>query len=196
MERLIKEIRAQSGLTITVYDQSNSEQSQKHDETPVRSALGQEQRQDQALAKLFQWIEGGKLHTSHELLRLPRFAWQLNNKLKSLQQDLPGILCRRFETGDNEVVIQQTVPPSMPHKVSTACYSSSTAGHLGVAKTSEKTKQRFYWLGLQEDTKLFVSRCPEGQKCSGPPKEYHHSLIKWQTSYRFHHIGIDFMDGY
>ena len=81
----------------------------------------------------------------------------------------------------------------MTHEILSARHSSSTAGHLGVAKTSEKIKQRFYWPGLQEDTKLFVSRCPESQKRSGPPKKYHHSLVEWQASFPFHHNGIDFM---
>ena len=45
-ERLIKEICAQSSLTITDYEQGKVEQSQKQDETPVRSALGQAQCQD------------------------------------------------------------------------------------------------------------------------------------------------------
>ena len=192
VECLIKEICAQSNLTITVYDQSKDEQSQKQIEAPVRSALGQAQRQDEALSKLIQWIEKGKVPTSQELQGLPRLAWQLNNQLTSLQL-LDGILCRKFETSDNEVVLQQKVPPSMTHEILSACHSSSTAGHLGVAKTSEKTKQRFYWPGLQEDTKLYVSRCPECQKRSGPPKKYHRSLVEWQASYPFHHIGIDFM---
>ena len=56
-ERLIKEICAQSNLTITVYDQSKEEQSQKQDKTPVRSALGQAQRGDEALSKLNESIE-------------------------------------------------------------------------------------------------------------------------------------------
>ena len=46
VERLIKKICAQSNLTITVYEQSKDEQSQKQKEAPVRSALGQAQRQD------------------------------------------------------------------------------------------------------------------------------------------------------
>ena len=57
VERLIKEKCAQSFLTITVYDQSKDKQSQKQDRKPVRSELGQTQRQDQALCKLIQWIE-------------------------------------------------------------------------------------------------------------------------------------------
>ena len=130
--------------------------------------------------------------TSQELQGLPRLAWQLNNQLKSLQL-LDGILCRKFETAHNQVVLQQIVPPSMTQEILSACHSSPTAGHLGVAKTSEKLKERFYWPGLQEDTKLFVSRCPEYLKRSGPPKNYHHALVEWQASYPFRHIGIDFM---
>ena len=192
IERLIKENCAQSNLTITVYDQNRDEQSQKLTETPMRSALGQAQRQDEALSKLIQGIQNGKVPTSQELQGLPRLAWQLNHQLKS-RQLLDGILCRKLETADNPVVLQQIVPPSMTQEILSACQSSPTAGHLGVAKTSEKIKQKLYWPGLQEDTKLFVSRCPECQQHSGPPKKYHHALVEWQASYPFHHIGIDFM---
>ena len=130
--------------------------------------------------------------TPQDLQGLPRLAWQVNNQFKSLQL-LNAVLCRKFETRGNEVLLQQIVPLSMTHEILSACHSSSTAGHLGVANTSEKIEQRFYWPGLQEDTKLFVSRCPECQKRSGPPKRYHHSLVEWQASYPFHHIGINFM---
>ena len=111
--------------------------------------------------------------TAQDLQGLPRLAWQLNNQFKNLQL-LDLILCRKFESGDNEVALQQIVPPSMTHEILSACHSSSTAGHLGVAKTSEKIEQLFYWPVLQEDTKLLVSRCPECQKRSRPP---HQSII-------------------
>ena len=92
VERLVKEICAQSILTITVYEQSKGEQSQKQVETSVRSAIDQAQRQDEALSKLFEWIEQGKNPTSKDLQGLPRLAWQLNNQLTNLQL-LDGILC-------------------------------------------------------------------------------------------------------
>ena len=161
----------------------------------MRSALGQAQRHDEALSELIQWIERGKVPTPQELQGLPRLAWQLNNHFKTLQH-LDRILCRSFQIGDNEVVLQHLVPPSMTHESLSVCHSSSTVGHLGADKTSEKIKQSFYcyWPGLQEDTKLFVSRCPECQKRSGPPNKYHHSLMaEWRASYPFHHIGNDFM---
>ena len=105
VECLIKEICGQSNLTITVYEQGKVEQSQKQDETPVSSALGQAQRQDETLSQPIQWIEKRKVPTSQELQGLPRLAWQLNNQLKSLQL-LDGILCRKLETADNQVVLQ------------------------------------------------------------------------------------------
>ena len=90
-------------------------------------------------------------------------------------------------------MVLQIVLPSMTHKILSACHSSSTAGHSRIAETSEKIRQRFYRPGLQEDTKLFVNRCPECQKRSQPPKKYHHPLVEWPASYRFHHIGNDFI---
>ena len=130
--------------------------------------------------------------TSEELQGLPRLAGQLNNQLACLQLS-DGILYRKFEIGDIEVVLQQIVTRSLLHETLSACHSSSTAAHLGVGKTSEKIKQRFNWPGLQEDAKLFVSRCPECLKRSGPPKKYHHALADRQDSYPLHHIEIDFM---
>ena len=149
VERLIKKLSAQSNSTITVYDQNKTEQSLKLDEVPMRSAICQAQRQDEALSKLIHWIKMGKAPTSQDLQGRPRLAWQLNNQLKSLQL-LDEILNRKFETGDKEGVLQQRVPPSRTHEIVSACHSPSTAGHLVVAKTSEKLKQRFYWPGLQE----------------------------------------------
>ena len=63
VERLFKEICAKSNLTITVYDQSKNEQSQKQNGTPLRSALGQAQRRDEALSKFIERIERGKVPT-------------------------------------------------------------------------------------------------------------------------------------
>ena len=103
----------------------------------MHSALVQAQRQDEALSKLIEWIEKGKVPTSQELQGLPRLAWQLNNQLRSLQL-LDGISCRKFETAVNQVVLQQIVPLSMTQEILSACHSSPTAGHLGVAKTAGK----------------------------------------------------------
>ena len=141
MERLIKAIYAQSTLTITVFDQNKDEQSQKQHETPVRYALSQAQRQDEALSKLIQWIEKGNAPTPQELQGLPRLGWQLNNHFKGFQL-IGGIFCRKLETADNKLVLQQLIPTSMTHEILAACHSSSTAGHLGVSENLRENKTK------------------------------------------------------
>ena len=73
------------------------------------------------MSELIGWIEWGKKLPSQELKGPPRLAWQLNNQLKRLQLG-DGILFRKFETGDNEVVLQQIVPPSMTHEILSTCH--------------------------------------------------------------------------
>ena len=91
------------------------------------------------------------------------------------------------------MVLQKRIPAPMPHRILSACHSSSTAGHLRVPKTTEKIKQSFDWPGLQKDTKLFTRRCPDCQKRSVPSRKYYHSMVDWQASYPFHGIRTDFI---
>ena len=88
----------------------------------MRSALSQAERQDEALSKLIERIEKGRVPTTQELQGLPRLAWQLNNQLKIVQL-LDGIFCRKIETADNQVVLQQIVPPSMTQEILSTCRS-------------------------------------------------------------------------
>ena len=48
-------------------------------------------------------------------------------------------------------------------------HSKETAGHLGVDKTIEKIKQRFFWINLSRDVKKFIRECFDCQKAK-PPK--------------------------
>ena len=50
-------------------------------------------------------------------------------------------------------------------------HSKETAGHLGIEKTIEKIKQRFFWINLSRDVKKFIRECFDFQKVN-PPKVY------------------------
>ena len=105
-----------------------------------------------------------------------------------------GNLCRKFEpTNGRLAYLQQIVPPSLVTEVITSLHNSGTAGHLGVYKTLEKIRQRYYWPGFRTDVKHHVLRCDKCQKRSGPPQKHRHSPVDWKISYPFHHIGLDFL---
>ena len=89
-----------------------------------------------------------------------------------------GVLCRKFDPTDGRgSFLQQIVPQSLVEELLGSTHSSSTGGHLGVAKITEKIRQGFYWPGFREDVKLSISRCPQCQKRSNPPKTHRHTLV-------------------
>ena len=44
-----------------------------------------------------------------------------------------------------------------------ALHDASSAGHLGVTKTVERVRERFYWYGLQHDVEDWYQHC---EKCA------------------------------
>ena len=140
------------------------------------SALQIALRNDEALNLICQWVTSGNPPSAKELQGCPRVAWQLANQSKSLEIK-DGIICRRFElpkTGDH--FFQQIIPQNMVHELFSSIHSSPTGGHLGVFKTTEKVRQRFYWPHFKDDIKIFISSCEQCQKRVNPPKTHKHSL--------------------
>ena len=144
------------------------------------------------MKNLLQWVIRGTPPSTHELQGLPRATWQLVNEFRSLKT-INDVLCREFTHKGRPSYFQQLIPASLVPQVLNSIHSSSTGGHLGIFKTVEKVRERFYWPGFQEDVKLFINRCEQCQKRANPPKTHRHSLVEWTPSYPFHHIGIDFM---
>ena len=156
------------------------------------TSLASAQRADPALKNLFQWVTRGTPPSTHELQGLPRATWQLVNEFRSLKI-INDVLCREFTHKGGPSYFQQLIPASLVPQVLNSIHSSTTGGHLGIFKTVEKVRERFYWPGFQEDVKLFIKRCEQCQKRANPPKTHRHSLVEWTPSYPFPHIGIDFI---
>ena len=50
-------------------------------------------------------------------------------------------------------------------------HCKETAGHLGIDKTIEKIRSRFFWINLSHDVKRFIQESYDSQKVK-PPKVY------------------------
>ena len=165
-------------------------------ETPNNSQtlifLASAQKADPALKNLFQWVTRGTPPSTHKLQGLPRATWQLVNEFRSLKI-INDVLCREFVHKGRPSYFQQLIPASLVPQVLNSIHSSTFGGHLGIFKTVEEVRERFYWPGFLEDVNLFIIRCEQCQKRAKQPKTHRHSLIEWTPSYPFHHIGIVFM---
>ena len=155
-------------------------------------SLASAQRADLALKNLFQWVTRGTPPSTHELQGLPRATRQLVNEFRSLKI-INDVLCREFVHKRRPLYFQQIILASLVTQVLNSIHSSTTGGHLGIFKTVEKVRERFYWPGFQEDVKLFLNHCKQCQKRANPPKNHRHYLLKWTPSSPFHHIGLDFI---
>ena len=105
------------------------------------------------------------------------------------------ILCREFIHKGGSSHHQQLIPASLVLQILKSIRSSPIRGHLGIFKTVEKVRERFYGPGFQGDIKLFINRCEQCQKRANPPKTHRHSFVEWTPSYPFHHIRVHFMGG-
>ncbi|CAG2231004.1 unnamed protein product [Mytilus edulis] len=73
---------------------------------------------------------------------------------------IEGILYRRFETSDNSKNrLQAIVPYSERRNVLFQCHDNKTSAHLGVRKTIERIRQKYYWPGLQADVRRYIKGC-------------------------------------
>ena len=71
-----------------------------------------------------------------------------------------SVLCRRWESETGDEVCWQFVIPSNSRKdILHELHTMETAGHLGINKTLERVKDRFYWPGCTKDVKDWCRAC-------------------------------------
>lgn len=77
-----------------------------------------------------------------------------------------------YRRWDNEkgVTLQAIVPLSERRKILSFCHDQPTSEHLRVRKTSSKVRQSYYWPGLQQDARHYISGCEKCQMSKNPIK--------------------------
>ena len=72
-----------------------------------------------------------------------------------------GVLYRQWHDVKKKTLpcLQLVVPKSLQVTVRNSLHCNLIAGHLGVKKTTNKIKQKFYWYRLKDDVKLWICNC-------------------------------------
>ena len=124
--------------------------------------------------------------TLNESLKSPAVAPGLK---RSFFKD--GILCREYTDSSNTSHVQLVVPSDMREVILTHLHNHS--GHLGLRKTMEKVKTRYYWPGYESDIEKRVRECDECQRRNPPPRKPQAPLGTITASYPFEKITWDIM---
>ena len=83
-----------------------------------------------------------------------------------------GVLYRIWETPSGDAtVVQLVLPKSMRHEVLQQLHNAKTSGHLGVAKTLGRLRERFYWVKCRQDVQEWCRNCDICAQKRGPQKK-------------------------
>ena len=66
-------------------------------------------------------------------------------------------------------------------------------GHLGIKKTLDTIRTRFYWSGYEKDVGDWVKQCSECQKHKGPQPSFPAPMGTITATYPFEKISWDIM---
>eukprot|EP00731_Ephydatia_muelleri_P003232 Em0001g3232a len=137
--------------------------------------LKREQAADEFTSKIVRAIENG--------MSPPDEKWS-----KFFLED--GVLCRQAKSVKNPKT-QTVIPKSLRALVFELLHSKS--GHLGVHKTLEKVKERFFWPGYEQDIREAVKKCEACQRRNTPVPVPQAPLGTIKSEYPFQRLSWDIM---
>ncbi len=114
--------------------------------------------------------------------------WQNWSNLKIIQ----GVLYKVHTDPNTEQVVKKLVLPECYKKqVLKMAHDDITSGHLGIAKTKQRLKARFYWWKLRRDVERYVGRCHICSTMKRPGKRRNTPLRPQVFGEPMDRIGID-----
>ena len=102
------------------------------------------------------------------------------------------LLKRKWESADGTKHRMQTViPGSRTTEILDEMHCGPSGGHLGVNKTLDKIRERFYWLHVREDVESWCRRCNTCASVKGPKRRLKGAMQIYNVGVPFERIAID-----
>ena len=140
----IQETFRDSNLELTVFTlKTPLERTTSADQTTTVN-LQKAQTSDTGINQVLTWVRKRSRPPRSHLHGLPRNVWKMWNLFDELTIR-PGNLCRKNENWSNGLSTSR--PPALVQNILHSLHFDHTSAHLGVTKTLEKERSRFYWPG-------------------------------------------------
>ena len=145
------------------------------------------QQRDPELSKYFNFIVHNKLPSNEteqkKIITNSHFMVIENNTLYHLWW--PTNLRR------NVTRKQLVIPASLKTEVLTACHDDTFGGHLGLEKTFDKIRDRYYWDGMYLEIKNYVESCEICASKKTPRKPLGGKMEPISVTEPFEIVGVD-----
>lgn len=103
-----------------------------------------------------------------------------------------GVLYRLWETPSGDAIVKQLIlPKSLRPEVMQQLHGNRTSGHMGIAKTLGRIKDRFYWVQCRRDVQEWCRHCDLCAQKRGPQKKIKAPLGKYNVGFPMERIAID-----
>lgn len=147
----------------------------------VTDEIGRLQREDEQLKQLFQAIEAPE-SVSRQIIRKARSFFISNN-----------ILYRKNYNNNRNVALT-VIPESLKIEVLRGCHDDPVGGgHLGITKTLNKVRARYFWEGLQKEVENYVKSCWDCQSRKRPPGKPYGCMQPIPVGLPFERVAIDYL---
>jgi len=103
-----------------------------------------------------------------------------------------GVLYRLWETPQGDQVIWQIVlPKPLRPSVLHQLHNTPTAGHLAVAKTLNRVRERFYWVGCHQDVQDWCQSCDLCASRKGPSRRPRAPMSQYNVGAPMERLALD-----
>ena len=126
------------------------------------------QRADAAIITMMSWIKSSSIPEKHGSSSLQCLWTQQhhlliqNDTLYWRWEDVPG--------GGTNKRLQLVLPSQLANDILSGLHSSPAGGHMGLRKTLEKFRSRFYWVGQRRDVETWCNSCDKCCSTKSPNK--------------------------
>ena len=105
-----------------------------------------------------------------------------------------GILCHLWTPAGRKKkgpFVQLVVPKGLQLPILQSAHDDIIAGHLGLTKTYEVIRQRFYWPNMFVDIQHYCKSCPDCAMKKSPRTGHRAHLLPIPIESPFHRAGVD-----
>ena len=149
---------------------------------------------DPEISKVKKWIELGEKPKSGCLEGCSSAVRTLVSRWKMLSIDGTGVLIRTVDSGYKVNVRQIVLPEVLRSEVLHQLHDLRVVGHLGIHRTIDRVRSRYYWPGLAQDVARWCAKCPQCSGRKGKPFPHKKPMSTFDTGLPFDRIAIDILD--
>ena len=149
--------------------------------------LEQYQEADPVIAPIHCWLTKGTTLGQEDLaLSSPatKFLW-LNKEMFIMEL---GIIYKK--DGHKKLLL---VPKALQDKIMHLCHDLPMSGHQGTKRTKEKVQEFFYWYGMTQSVRFFVTTCDVCNKNKKPTRHAKGPMVLYHAGAPMERVHMDFL---